>query len=260
MFSPRRWTERLARGRSFWRRLPPEFGHAPLRVSPDAALKFLKPGRSAIDPMLLRLAEQFVKSDDVVWDVGANVGIFSLACAQRGAQVLALEPDPWLCALLRSTGAHPANRSLHLEPVCVAIAAKAGTARLAIAARGRASNFLEKYDGRSDAGWGGGERIRHSLTVPVLTLDCLLSERAAPHVVKIDVEGAEADVLNGAKKLLSEIRPTMLIEIGETTQRAVIDKLRAANYRLFDYEADVEISRAPMQSQATGANILARPK
>ncbi len=250
MLTPRYWAERLSRGRSFWRRLPSEFGSAPLKVSPDAALKFLKPGRGGFDPMLLRLCDEQVREGQVVWDVGANIGIFALAAAQRGARVLAIEPDPWLFSLLSATRQHAKNKHLKLEPLCSAIAAEPGTARLAIAERGRASNFLESFAGRADAGG-----IRSTCLVPVLTLDLLLHGRQPPALVKVDVEGAEAAVLMGARTLLSQVRPTILIEVGQTTRDEVIKQLEGADYRVSDYDANADCLRV----SCIGPNLIARP-
>lgn len=175
---------------------------------------------------------------------------FPCCCATRG-DVLAIEPDPWLYALLRATQEHRANRHLSFEPLCAAIAAEPGTTRLSIAQRGRASNFLESFGGRSQTGG-----TRSSCLVPVLTLDTLLRERPKPALVKIDVEGAELAVLQGAKVLLTEARPTILIEVGNTTWNDVIVRLKDANYRVFDYETGVECDSI----SCFGANLIARPE
>ncbi|MFK5979024.1 MAG: FkbM family methyltransferase [Rhizobiaceae bacterium] len=250
-FSMRGMAERIARGRSFWRRLPPEFGNAPLRVSPDAALKVLKPGHQAFDPMLLRLCDEYVKPGDVVWDIGANLGIFALAAAQRGGDVLAIEPDGWLHALLVRTQQHSENQKLHLELLCAAISAEPGTAQLAIAQRGRASNFLMDFDGRTQTGG-----VRQTNLVPVLTLDTLMRGHSRPSLIKIDVEGAEFSVLKGADQLLSESRPTILIEVGDATRDDVVKLLEHANYHLSDYQLE---SGSGVVSMAS-SNLLAKPR
>ena len=249
--SPRYWAERLSRGKAFWRRLPAEFGHAPMRVSPDAALQLLKPGRQAFDPMLLRFCDEYVNKGNTVWDIGANVGIFSLAAAVRGGRVLAVEPDPWLFSLLRMTQEHPGNRQLSFEPLCTAIAAEPGVARLSIAQRGRASNFLESFRGRSQTGG-----VRSQCLVPILSLDHLLLTHSEPDLIKIDVEGAERAVLQGAESILSGVRPALLIEVGNETRPGVITRLLSADYRVFDYVTGVECDR----HSTSGANLLARPE
>ena len=251
MISLRRIAERLSRGRTLWRRLPRDFARAPLLVSPDAALQLVKFGDAAFDPMLLRLCREHVAAGSVAWDVGANVGIFSLGAAARGAEVLAIEPDPFLCGLLRLTAAHPDNRSRRLDVLGAAVAAEPGTARLAIAGRGRASNFLEDFGGRSMAGG-----TRSSCLVPVLTLDLLLRDRRPPDLIKIDVEGAEVAVLDGARQLLESVRPTIVIEVSGETAREVLARFKAlGSYRVFDIESGLECA----EGGPVGMNLIAHP-
>src|SRR5437870_1265436 len=91
--------ERLTRSLRFKRRLPGAFGRVPIWVSPSAGLKYLFRSMSNVDPALLQLVSEFVAADHVVWDVGANVGLFSFAAAfQAGPRglVVSVEPDVWL--------------------------------------------------------------------------------------------------------------------------------------------------------------------
>jgi hypothetical protein len=104
----RRVIERLTKRLVFRRRLPAAFGSAALYVSPAAGLRFLFRPMSRIDPPLLLAAHKLVKKDDVIWDIGANIGLFSLAaavCAGDQGEVIAFEPDTWLVQLLRRTSA-----------------------------------------------------------------------------------------------------------------------------------------------------------
>src|SRR5437016_1521015 len=98
--------ERASRNWVLRRRLPRDLGGRSLYVSPDAALRFWLPGGEHMDPLLFKLARQFVKPGTIVWDVGANVGLFSFAAAALAGEagsVLAIEPDPWLASLMNRT-------------------------------------------------------------------------------------------------------------------------------------------------------------
>lgn len=245
--------ESVARGKRLWRRLPAEFDAAPILLSPDARLQHLKLGRGAFDPMLLELAESHVTEKSVVWDIGANLGVFSLAAATRARQgyVIAIEPDPWLFSLLSETKAHRKNSGRQLELLCAAIADQPGLAQLNIAHRGRASNFLEVFGGRTQTGG-----IRYSCLAPILTLDLLGTAIPRPTIIKIDVEGAEFAVLQGGETLLREARPLIAIEVGDETRERVIARLRAFHYELFDQnEPGVRLTDA-----APVSNILAVPQ
>ena len=226
----RRLAERLARGRVLRRTIMIAGRRVPIHISPDAQLKYLKPGARAFDADLLMLAEQRLGVDAVVWDVGANVGTFTVAAAtvaERG-QVFAIEADIWLAGLLRRTAAEAAYGG-RIQVVPCAVAAGAGVARFVIAARGRASNALELSGGRSQMGG-----VREVVLVPTLSLDTLLETLPAPSFVKIDVEGAELTVLEGAGRLLREVRPSVYIEVDESMAERVFALFAASRYAAFD--------------------------
>lgn len=232
MGATRHLVERLSRGRSFWRRLPPEFGRAPILVSPDAALSYLKFGRDAFDKGLLAVVDEWVKPGSSVWDIGANVGVFGVAAAARagaGGRVLCVEPDVWLAGLVqRSAHAQP-QTSARINVLTAAVSEKAGVAAFLVAERGRASNSLESAGGRSQSGGA-----RHRLYVPTVTADAIVETWGKPDLVKIDVEGAEAFVLQAARGLLENVRPVIYCEVGKEQADEVTALLRAASYSLFD--------------------------
>lgn len=225
----RRLAERLARGRSLTRRISVGGQRVPLVVSPDAQLKYLKPGLEAFDLDLIAIAETCVRPGDTVWDVGANVGVFTVAAAVAARTVWAIEADIWLAGLLRRTAALPANadRDIHVLPT--ALSDKVGTASFDIAARGRASNALSASGGRSQMGGA-----RDTVTVPTLTLDTLLDDKGPPDFIKIDVEGAEELVLAGGARVLQEARPLVYIEVGEDQRTAIAGLFAGYGYRPFD--------------------------
>lgn len=227
MVTLRRLAELAARNRALKRRLPSPF-NASILVSPDSQLKYVRPGTCGFDPMLLEVAANQITPGMTVWDVGANVGVFSVAAAALGGSVIAFEPDSWLAALLERTRALPENRKLDLKVVTAAISDKNGVAEFIIAERGRASNALAAAGGRTQMGGA-----RATCLVPTLTLDCVGEVLPWPEFIKIDVEGAELLVLEGASKLLRQ-RPRLLIEVGEDESRRATDVLRGLGYSLFD--------------------------
>lgn len=222
--------ERLARDRILRRTMLVAGKRVPIFVSPDAQLKYLKLGSRAFDRDLIELAERELDADSVVWDVGANVGTFSVAAAtvaERG-KVVAIEADIWLAGLLRRTARDPAHGG-RIDVIPCAASDTQGIARFLIADRGRASNALESAGGRSQMGG-----VREVLLVPTLSLDLLLDHLPAPDFVKIDVEGAELSVLKGATRLLQTVRPRFYVEIGETMIAEAMELFRAADYKALD--------------------------
>ena len=85
------------------------------------------------------------------------------------------------------------------------------------------------------------DRPHQTLTVPVVTLDEDALQRCdlKPVVIKIDVEGFEAQVLRGARRLISQLRPWLSIDIHrepfgdglETTERSVRSALDEDGYQ-----------------------------
>jgi len=227
--------ERLSRDRVVRRRLPARLGGARLFVTPDAALRFWLPGLERVDPDLLRWTEELVEPGAIVWDVGANVGLFAFAAAHRAGttgRVLAIETDDWLTSLMRRSAAGAPSPSAPVEILTAAVSGDLDTAVLAISRRGRAGSHLDTSTGSTQT---GGTRRRW--TVVTVTLDWLLDRFPAPDLVKIDVEGAEVACLQGAERLLSEVRPTLLCEVHAQNVEAVGQLLRAAGYRLHDARA-----------------------
>ena len=80
----RRMIEDVTRDWVIRRRLPADFLRASIHVSPSAGLRYLYRSMDDIDSVLLGLVKEFVKPGAVVWDVGANVGLFSFAAASLG--------------------------------------------------------------------------------------------------------------------------------------------------------------------------------
>lgn len=190
----------------------------PIYVSPDAQLKYLK---RSFDSDLVEIGAAMTAAD-TLWDIGANCGVLAFS-ATAARQVIALEADPFLANLMAQSAAMN-HAAVTIVPA--AVWSSRGLAEFAIAARGRASNHLVTAGGHSQAGG-----IRSTLTVPTITLDDLYDYFGAPTLVKIDVEGAEAEVLSGAARLLAEARPRLYLEIvpGDT----VLAKLLVgAGYRL----------------------------
>ena len=155
--SLRTLAERYFRNRVFRRRLPLSRGRRPIWVSPDARLRYLRPGNAGFDGELLGYVERYVAPGDVVLDVGANVGEFALAAAnrtQRCGNVLAVEPDPFLAYLILRTSMESANKDIGLGVLTSAVAAEERIEGFYISARGRASSALA-HCGSEDM--GGGE-------------------------------------------------------------------------------------------------------
>ncbi|HYI37012.1 MAG TPA: FkbM family methyltransferase [Thermoleophilaceae bacterium] len=145
-----------------------------------------------------------VERGDVVVDVGANIGLYSLASAARGATVRSFEPVP--------PTADRFERNLALNPDFT------GRVRLTRAAVSDAPGELtlhaesfESYSGHASAYTIAPEGA-DSVTVPTVTLDDELADVEGPvKLMKIDVEGHEPAVLRGAGASFERLRPEYLL-------------------------------------------------
>ena len=224
--------ERLSRGRILKRHLPTDFGSVPILVSPDAALSLWK---TRTESDLFDFAREFVETGSVVWDVGANVGLLSIAAAQRAGvsgKVMAVEADIWLAALLRKSAAMQPPTSAPIQVIPAAVFDSPTIASFNVAKRGRASNFLTVTGGSTQTGG-----VRETVSVLTITLDWLLEQGAAPSVLKIDVEGAECNVLRGAERVLAEARPVVLIEVWDDSRTEATEMLLQNDYKLYNWDA-----------------------
>ena len=150
------------------------------------------PGRQR---RMRRLYSRFVSAGDLAFDVGAHAGNRTRALAALGCRVVALEPQPDFARLLRGIFA----RSPRVTVVEQAAGRAPGRASLAVSERTPTVTTLSpswREARRADADFTGVQWNR-SVDVAVTTLDQLVERFGAPSFVKIDVEGAEADVLAG---------------------------------------------------------------
>jgi FkbM family methyltransferase len=238
------------------RRLPAQFGKARIYVSTEGGLRYLSRAVSGVDPALLRLAADVVRPGHTVWDVGANVGLFSFAAgaaAGPAGSVLAVEPDTTLAGLLRrSAAANQGHAPVQVLPA--AVSDEVSVARFHVARRNRATSHLDGYG----TAMAGG--VRFTSLVPTVTLDWLGARFPAPDVLKIDVEGAELAVLAGATQLLGHVK-TIICEVAARNAATVSGLLAARGYTLYDGDRlsgeRVPVSVAPPNTLAVAGPAVA---
>ncbi|MFO0013002.1 MAG: FkbM family methyltransferase [Planctomycetota bacterium] len=172
----------------------------------------------------------FLRQDDLFIDVGANVGSYTiLACAAIGADGVAYEPVPNTYRRLVEN-----MRINHLEGKveCVnqGVGAKQGTV-----------DFTSDSDTMNHA-IASDERCDNKITVEVTSLDASLHNKA-PSLIKIDVEGFETAVLEGARQTL--MNPTvnaLIMELNGSGSRygfdesLIVETMLGYGFRTFSYD------------------------
>lgn len=203
---------------------------------------------------LAPVLDRLLPDGGVLVDVGAHVGRWSLRLARKASRVVAVEANPATAAVLR---AHlDLNKISNVDVVeCAAWDADVEL-------------HLEDPNGRVT---GGSTRVLEgdpiavtdmTSTVPARPLDDVFaalddSETFAPHLVKLDVEGADLHALRGLRRTLTTHRPTLFIEdhsiYGYYTLDEMHDLLADMGYRWEELNAALPGDRwAPY--------IIARPK
>ena len=152
------------------------------------------------------LFRELLKPGMVVVDVGANVGYFSLLAAElvgSSGKVYAFEPEPGNHGVLQKNIEINSLSNIQVEEMAVSDNS------------GVADFFLSELDSGSHSLFGDAARgIRESVQVTTTTLDAFLEAEGWPNIdlVKIDVEGAEDLVFDGARNLLATEKPALLFE------------------------------------------------
>jgi FkbM family methyltransferase len=158
---------------------------------------------------------RLVKPGSVVYDLGANVGFYTLLASHLGATVVAVEPLPRNIDYLRR---HVRiNRCPNVTLIEAAVVDREGEVSITgDAALARVAH-----------------RAPSSPVVSATTLDCLVRSLPPPTIIKCDVEGAEARVLDGACEAIARYRPIWLFSThSDELRRTCHARLRDAGYRI----------------------------
>jgi len=162
-------------------------------------------GQLAYEDDVLKTVEQHLTDGDIFYDVGANVGVFSFMAAtlvSNKGKVLAFEPEKNNLECFRRTLEHSSPKNVMLYDC--ALGSKDGYMTFDRSG-GAFSGHLAKSENET-----GGEAIN----VQVRAIDSVVeSGMAPPTFIKIDVEGGEGAVLEGARRTLEVHRPLVLCEM-----------------------------------------------
>jgi len=234
--------------------------YVPAPVDVMAGYKLLKP---SAPPLLLKT---LLADGDTFIDVGANIGDWTLPAAKRvgpAGRVLAFEPVPRMAGALRKSAW--VNRFDQIRVFDVALSNHAGEADFSVENENSGGSRLGRMPDDAKRTFSGNR-------VTVTTLDVVVAEALkAAALIKIDVEGIEAEVLQGATRTLTQLRPALLFETGHEPpekRRIIGDLLAGSGYELVGIVCPGGIVEAAMEDyvQASGlfeglsiANLFALP-
>lgn len=188
----------------------------------------------------------------VFMDIGANAGYFSLLasrCVGESGRVLAVEPNPAMIEQLRQN-----TERNGLINVVIAEAACSDSIDVRNLYVGNAYNTGNSSLSRDNLAW------TKSVQVTCTTADLLIERYNLQRIdlVKVDVEGAELQVLRGMTTVLKRLRPRIIIELVpsllegfSTTVAAINEYLAAFHYRTLPLEEHSNYLCVPVECSMT---------
>lgn len=183
------------------------------------------------EPELQDFLAAELSAGDVFYDVGANVGFFTLVASRAvgpTGRVVAFEPMARAAELLRRNAEN--NALHHIEVVQAAVAGHVGEANFTDGESSLSGRLTDESSG---------------VSTPVITLDHACSDLGlpVPSIVKLDIEGAEVDAVAGMSHVLATASPTLLIEV-HWCRDAVVHELRKHDYIAAPF-GDVDLTVGP---------------
>jgi FkbM family methyltransferase len=184
-------------GNGLWLELNPRTGHNYLRGD--------------VEPAVQSVLAEVLKEGMVFYDLGANIGLFSLIAARlvgKSGKVFSFEPDPETASRLRRNVER--NGFNNITVVEAGIWSVSGPV-----------NFVPADDSSPDRGVGRFARVEGAaagIPIPCIALDEFVLRMPPPYLIKCDVEGAEVEVFRGAERLLASRRPLIICETHPETE------------------------------------------
>jgi len=160
-----------------------------------------------------------VPKDAIVLDVGAFVGFYSRLAAKQAKKglILAIEPEPYNFRLLRI------NTKGFSNVILLDIACWSENKYVKLYIGGPSTHSIIKFSDKFV--------IVRALTIDYLVFKIFRLPRV--DLIKIDVEGAEYEVLKGAISTLESFKPVLFIEIWKSNVRSVLNFLYRLGYKRF---------------------------
>lgn len=199
----------------------------------DTIREYETRARSVVkEPKTVTWIEHFGGEGAVLYDVGANVGAYSLIAAAQGAQVVSFEP------------AHQNVYKLHQNILLNKLSEKMIVVPLMLASREALVRLVVEDRAKGFGGSHSFSALGQPANLPgsqaflAMGLDACMQTFSlpAPTMLKIDVDGAESEVLEGASVLLENpALKTILIEVEEDNNKPV-QQLTAKGFTVVDQE------------------------
>jgi FkbM family methyltransferase len=172
------------------------------------------------EPYVKRVVDIEANEDDIVVDVGANIGVYAIPLAKKVAKVIAFEPHPKTSGILESNVILNNINNVEVIKKAVGHSNKKVLYRLSV---------IPPYSGIASTNLKKNDSI---VELEGITLDTALMNENKIDWLFIDVEGFELDVLEGARNILLRYSPKIIIESYPQNIDKVSKMLLSAGYTL----------------------------
>ena len=164
--------------------------------------------------------DTFIKPGNIIFDIGANVGLHTYYFATKFRDTYVCSFEPLKANAEYIEGIISLNKLGNIKVIKKAVGAETGLV------------FFDTYKNNHQ---GKIAKAPSDLRVEIITLDDFIKhENIKPDFIKIDVEGAESEVLAGFVNLVNEVKPVIIIELHTNDQsKQVAEFFRRLDYKIF---------------------------
>jgi FkbM family methyltransferase len=178
------------------------------------------------EPAMQKVMVNVIREGQTVYDLGANFGLHGLLCSQLigpNGQLYNFEPLP--SNISEIDRMYRLNKVTNYENIQAAVSSDTGVLKFSVAAHGTQGKLS---DGSA----------AHTIDVKTVSLDNFIeSGKRMPHFIKMDIEGAEGEALNGFSRSIEKCFPLMIIELhSPEADKKVGEFLKFYNYKAYRFE------------------------
>ena len=161
--------------------------------------------RNDFEPKMVRLFQTLIKEDDVVIDIGANIGCTSILFGELAHQVISFEPSTTTFNLLQRNIKGSGLVNIKLQNY--ALGSSSSISEITYAPSNRSGGFISNKTTISTG--------HITEKIKIKKLDDIIDNLKLQKIdfIKIDVEGFEKEVIDGAKKTIARCKPIIVLEL-----------------------------------------------
>lgn len=222
---------------------PARFGNRPSRVAlpghsetllitgmgeNNLSYRLFWDGMNYYEPFTRTVIERLTASSQFFVDIGANIGLFSLVAAKLNPQlrVFSFEPNPKMYALLSE---HiRINDLLNATPVSCAVSNCEGKAQLFLSKSDMSASLVPDFQKEFSP-------AHSAVGVKTTSLDAFVQRAglSGSVVLKVDVEGHEKEVMDGAMESIAALKPDIIMEVLKDFDLVRLEQFRKLGYRFY---------------------------